>query len=340
MAQIKVLIAYPLDMDGSAYHRLHVPALALATAGMQVTRVDDIMHIPEAELAAHDVLIVNRQITNLAIDPKKSNDPLLLVREAMARIERSGIRVVLDMDDTWRLPANHALYRWAKVTAQKEAILWSMAVAHVVWCSTEPLLRDVTSLGHKPHLVPNGISKWDAQWEKLDKVPSPELRLGVVCNQTHLRDIKRLKPALRRMKRQPGWHVVALGVPDEQHRAVIDALGTDRVHFRPWLPAMNYAEHYRHMDVLLCPLDRDKFNAYRSDIKLAECAFSRTAVVCEMHGPYRGTRFCVNHWETDLPLLVRDRAELMRKHLPNPVRFGTDESDKVRIRTIETLMQH
>lgn len=339
MAQIKVLTAYLLNMDGSAYHRLCVPSLALAAAGMRITRVDDIMQVPEAELAAHDVLIVNRQVTNLGVNPTSGMDPLFYLKEAMDIIRRSGIRVVLDLDDTWRLPALHPLFKWAKATMQKDIILASIAMADLVWCSTEPLLHDVVSLGHRnAHLVPNGISALDAQWEKLDKLPSPELRLGVVCNQTHLRDIRRLKPALRKMKRLPGWRIVALGVPDEQQRTVKDALGTDRIDFRPWLPAMQYAEHYRHIDVLLCPLDKDRFNAYRSDIKLAECAHSQTAAVCERHGPYRGTRFCVNHWETDLPLLVRDRTELMRRHLPNRARFGTAESDRVRVQTIEKLI--
>lgn len=47
-----------------------------------------------------------------------------------------------------------------------------------------------------------------------------------------------------------------------------------------------FAEHYRNLDVLFCPLDCNQFNEVKSELKFIEGGFTRTAVIATNFGPY------------------------------------------------------
>lgn len=48
----------------------------------------------------------------------------------------------------------------------------------------------------------------------------------------------------------------------------------------------HYYEHYSEVDVLLAPLEKNEFNLVKSPLKVAECAFSHTAIIASNVGPY------------------------------------------------------
>ena len=48
----------------------------------------------------------------------------------------------------------------------------------------------------------------------------------------------------------------------------------------------HYYSHYGEIDVLLAPLEVNNFNYVKSPLKVAECAFSHTAIVASDYGPY------------------------------------------------------
>ena len=56
---------------------------------------------------------------------------------------------------------------------------------------------------------------------------------------------------------------------------------------RCWTKDINhYYEHYSEVDVLLAPLEVNEFNLVKSPLKVAECAFSHTALIASNVGPY------------------------------------------------------
>lgn len=56
---------------------------------------------------------------------------------------------------------------------------------------------------------------------------------------------------------------------------------------RCWTKDINhYYSHYGEIDVLLAPLEANDFNYVKSPLKVAECAFSHTAIVASDYGPY------------------------------------------------------
>lgn len=48
----------------------------------------------------------------------------------------------------------------------------------------------------------------------------------------------------------------------------------------------HYYSHYENIDVLLAPLEANEFNYVKSPLKVAECAFSHTAIIASDYGPY------------------------------------------------------
>jgi len=338
MATKKVLVAYATKgMNGSAYHRLHVPAMMLRHHGVEVTHVEDFLDMPERRLKEFCAVIVNGQLTGKAANPAQAN-PLFFFHEAARRVRESGIHVILDIDDMWNVGVSHPHYAMRTALHQRSAVVLSMMLSSAIWCSTEALLSAVQKLvtGETIFLVPNGISVHDKQWAKVGRTVSTDIRFGVVCNETHVPDLPRLREALRKMRKMPGWRIVAMGVSDDQRKVVAKELGTDRIEYRPWLPPSKYVQHFEHIDVLLCPLSHNEFNRYRSDLKLAECASAGIPVLCEPWGPYSGSRFVVKDWLRELPTFVL-APEKFAKMVPNPARFGTDESDRMRLKTLKML---
>lgn len=65
---------------------------------------------------------------------------------------------------------------------------------------------------------------------------------------------------------------------------------------REWTKNVSeYAKHYRNIDVLFAPLDCNGFNEVKSELKLIEGGFTRTAVICTNFGPYTiGTESLLN----------------------------------------------
>lgn len=71
-------------------------------------------------------------------------------------------------------------------------------------------------------------------------------------------------------------------VPNSEYEKV-----NDEPYRRCWTKPMDsYYQHYANVDVLLAPLDVSEFNKVKSPLKVAECVFSKTAIIASDFGPY------------------------------------------------------
>jgi len=64
--------------------------------------------------------------------------------------------------------------------------------------------------------------------------------------------------------------------------------GVENEHYkRCWTKDIDhYYSHYNEIDVLLAPIEANGFNYVKSPLKVAECAFSHTAIIASNYGPY------------------------------------------------------
>ena len=57
---------------------------------------------------------------------------------------------------------------------------------------------------------------------------------------------------------------------------------------RCWTKDMShYYSHYNNVDILLAPLETTEFNKVKSQLKVIECCFSKTAIIASDFGPYK-----------------------------------------------------
>lgn len=68
----------------------------------------------------------------------------------------------------------------------------------------------------------------------------------------------------------------------------VDYPNVENEHYRRcWTKDIDhYYSHYNNVDVLLAPIEANDFNYVKSPLKVAECAFSHTAIVASNYGPY------------------------------------------------------
>lgn len=67
----------------------------------------------------------------------------------------------------------------------------------------------------------------------------------------------------------------------------VDDPFTNEPYRRMWTRDINkYATHYANVDVLICPLKENEFNAVKSQLKFIECGFTNTAIIAQNFGPY------------------------------------------------------
>lgn len=62
---------------------------------------------------------------------------------------------------------------------------------------------------------------------------------------------------------------------------------SNEVYRREWTKDIsNFATHYRNLDVLIAPLDETDFNSVKSELKMIEAGFTKTALIASNFGPY------------------------------------------------------
>lgn len=89
----------------------------------------------------------------------------------------------------------------------------------------------------------------------------------------------------------------------------------DNEHYkRCWTKDINhYYSHYNEIDVLLAPIEKNEFNYVKSPLKVAECAFSHTAIIASDYGPYtldlKNAREFGGNWNPEGNAILIDQSK-------------------------------
>lgn len=332
MKPIRVAIACPEQINGTDFHRLIAPKWAyMKDSRLDIYQCADIIGLTQKQLDGLDVLIVSRVLTR---DPSQFS-------RAKAMIKASPCKLIVDVDDYWDWPPEHAGHAMWKQQNGKRMMLETMKLANAIWTTTSRLKRKIeTTKGCPPvYLVPNRINREDPQWNAaVLKSPSTDLRLGVMAAPAHWMNVLQLHDGIKAMNHLPFWRVKAIGVAQQHQNHVKMLLGTDRVDFVPWHDPMNYAKVYQQIDLMLCPLMRNEFNLYRSPIKVLECSRTGTHILAEDYGPYEGAGQVREGGWAALPEIVK--AHHQRPPLNQPTldpHLFSEKPDAVRIGCIQFL---
>lgn len=248
-----------------------------------------------------DILYYNK-FTTLSVDQLK-------------RLQKKGTKIVVDVDDSWELPANHPFYDIWNKTNNTQRVIDNITVADVVICTTLKLQEKVRQYNKNTVVIPNALP-----FEHDVYTPAPishtKTTFIYVAGSTHLPDVKLLEGKFKRINSDllvknnaefilAGYRETKIpkyaSAQDMQQRngnftmtkmhdvwdkmaTVFAQTGTHRI--LPTTDLDSYINYYDQADVALIPLVKNEWNSYKSELKLIEAGCKGIPVICSAVEPY------------------------------------------------------
>lgn len=290
----------PANIDACALVRMFLPHLHTPKS-MFLFRKE---RLNLEDVKDHDVVVVQRQLT-------------VQNQRAMQMLRESGKKVVYDTDDNlWSLPS----YNPAKKAfeAMQEGFDRCIKEAHVVTVSTQGLASALKSrcpnLKAEVLIVPNSLD-FNLFYPTTLNRNDDRIIVGWGGSNTHAGDLdEACKALVSTLSKFPKMELQFVGMIPERMQ------GVERVTYREWVPVGEWANRFSHMawDIALAPLQDNRFNRSKSNLKMLEAAANRIPCLASDVQPYR--EFCAlggkemewllcrfyTDWEKKLDRLIRD----------------------------------
>ncbi len=113
-------------------------------------------------------------------------------------LQKKGVKIVVDVDDSWELPVGHPFYNIWEQRGNKAKVIENLKLADVVICTTEKLQKKVHELNKNTVIIPNAFPFGHDVY-----IPKPEPRQKMTCiyvaGSTHLPDVQLLNGKFKRI---------------------------------------------------------------------------------------------------------------------------------------------
>lgn len=269
-------LIYLDGLNGINYHRLMTPFLRLKEEhGINIHFFENFNELKEWDLSIVDNLIVSRRCS-------VSNH-----KEFKKFLKKHDIKLILDNDDFWELPEdNPAKKFYEKVEAKN--IVNSIKIADEIWTTTDYLANRMKMVGANCEIrvIPNTVYEKEKQWRNIEKDPNPDgkVRFGFLGANGHTNDIKTMGIDFE------GKEFYCMNLMDYPEI-------TKAKYLMNPLEIHQYGELYKFFDVSIAPLKNTKFNRCKSELKVVEAGYTKTAIIASNTGPYKKT---IQHGKTGI----------------------------------------
>jgi len=283
--------------SGCGYHRVLMPLAYMSDITGHVTNA-----LTPERTHDWDILLYNR------ISP--FDDDWQFVRDQL------NCKVVLDLDDWWKLPPNHIQAEMYDEFAVR--IIRNIGTADWITCSSHALYDKIIKLSDKVTLVPNALPYGHNQFIE-DKEPSADGRVRLFwCGSiTHEHDVAILKNPLRRLSFQKNKITMMLGGynnsdPYSEYlwkRILHNFTGGGMLDYQvlPSQSVKTYMDLYQYADIMLIPLEESEWHGCKSNLKILEAAAKRIPCVVSKVLPYSN--------DADAPVLWVEKQSDWFTHL-------------------------
>lgn len=266
------------NASGCDYHRVRLPITYLQKAGY-------IQGVPagktfEDSLKECDILFYNRL---------PFNTPLCQILEYR---KKYGFKIVVDLDDYWKLYPGHLLEGIWKLQQLEKQIIMNITHADAVICTGDRLHEKILPHNSNVHVVPNGLPFDDDQFIMRQSHHDGNAFI-YVGGGSHLWDLRILEPTMKKLARHNfKSQVVLAGVAEDAdvYRKMGNLLsasgklsGYKAVRH---LPVSSYMDLYEHGTIALAPLVANEFNAHKSNLKVLEAGCKGMPIIVSNTGPY------------------------------------------------------
>ena len=191
MTPIKILLITTKHESGLKYHRQLAPHARLTKTNPEFTMfkmdgreenglqyessIDD---MPDEHLREYNIVYYLRQISF-----KQGK-----VKETIDRCHKLGVKVVLDIDDNWRLNSKHIMYdQYKSLNVAKETEEALRLVDHVI-TTTDYFAEIIKEFNKNVTVLPNCVNPDDGQYHPRE-IKNERLRFGWIGGVYHREDI-------------------------------------------------------------------------------------------------------------------------------------------------------
>lgn len=289
---IKLLQVCPQKITGVEYHRLFIPHGKLNETGeFEITTAHIIDHQPDSFFEEFDLIVSSSVVSKLG------QQEIL-----WKQLKRIGTPVIIDRDDTWKLPHDHPIKKDWEQKKTAEQIVYNLKQANAVMVTTSHLASEVLSLGVKNvFVVPNAIDFDQPQFKpdyEVKKAKTEKVHIGWSGSVTHYHDIKLLADPFLQLKSDPQtkdkYRLILSGFVENdsmwrEYEKIftsgysIDESAYCRVN---GIDAFSYASAYDMFDIGLIPLKDTPFNRCKSELKMLEMGAKGVSVIVSDQYPY------------------------------------------------------
>lgn len=241
---------------GVDYHRLIKPFSLL---GYDVTRCEGVSE--EMFDYNFDVVVFSRIL------------PIVQQKEFIQKLQSKGTYVICDIDDHWILSSNHVTKKIGDLFRRYS--IDALMYADEVWCTHELLGKEVERLNTNWYVIPNALDPNEAMWQPKKTYGK---RIGWAGGITHFHDLMLTKdawgdtiPVIAGFNEHPEWVKLA----DKFKADYINAL-----------PVTEYGFLYDQFDIAIAPLEDNKFNTMKSNLKIIEAGMKGLPIFVQNIHPY------------------------------------------------------
>ena len=265
----KIRILALISNSGSKYHRVLLPLDLLPKDKYEVTYLNEKFFL-EHIVKDYDYIYIHWI--------QQTNPVFLSIWK-----EKYGFKIIQDIDDYWVLPFNH--YMYSKIDAAKKQLFDQLILADVVLCSTPYLLNKCLEFNDNCHLRENYIPIGYQQFQP-EYIPVQNRKpiIGICGSLSHYDDWMSIRNQLKRIQGlEKYFDFVVAGYADEtkvskeKWNKIVNLFPNPKV-FRH-LPVNQYINFYKHIDILLAPLEINEFNKAKSTLKILESSVKSTITI-------------------------------------------------------------
>lgn len=268
------IIGITNQFSGCGYHRVILPIGFMDGIKGYVTNM-----ITEDKCEGWDILVYNRIS---AFDKHWQQTKEVL-----------GAKVVMDLDDYWKLPPNHLNYY--QYESMAERIENNIHEADMVTVTNEALAEKVRQIRPDVYVFPNAIP---FGWNQFTphRRESGRIRIFWCGGATHEHDLRILRNPLQKLFMHRDKIQMVLGGytdTDEISKAIWQRMFSSFT-AGGQLPYMkihgtgpeNYMQMYENADIMVIPLEESEWHACKSNLKILEAASKRIPVIVSNVAPY------------------------------------------------------
>ncbi|HYG05372.1 MAG TPA: glycosyltransferase [Stenotrophomonas sp.] len=275
------VLAHPADAQGSGQYRVLQPLAALRAAGhIEGVAHAGLLDIVEQSRIDPDVVILQRRV----------GEADLARIAAMPRHSRA--LKVYELDDYLLELPRRSAHRAQLPADIRRALPRALSLVDRLVVSTPALADALTGLHPDIRIARNRLPRgWWMRLPQLRRNVGPRPRVGWAGGISHGGDLEMIAEVVRTLADEVDWVFMGLCPPALQR------------HVREFHPGVEIAHYPRalarlHLDLAIAPLEDNRFNACKSNLRLLEYGACAVPVVASDIEPYRG----------DLPVVrVRNR---------------------------------